>query len=206
MKAGHVEQARRLLAEAAGRDTVAAPGTPGEREFLPTVVLDADPAMGLCREALFAPLAALMTYRTMSELLDLHAACPYALGASIFGGEFPHFDEWKRLLTASHAGVVTYEDVIVATAHPATPLTGGESSGWGSTQGDEGLLEMTVPLAISTRGGRFRPHLDAGLDPRLGDGEVVTGMLRATHGRTLGERWRGVRQMVRGAMAVRKRT
>ena len=65
---------------------------------------------------------------------------------------------------------------------------------------------MTVPQVVSTRGGQFRPHLDAGLDPRPGDGETVTGMLRATHGRTLRERWRGVRQMVRGAMSVGKRS
>ena len=206
LQVGQVEQARRLLAEAAGRDTVTAPGTPGDREFLPTVVLDADPALGLCREALFAPLAALMTYRTVDELLALDAACPYALGASVFRGEgeFSDADE-VRLESGWRSGVVTANDVIVATAHPATPLTGRGSSGWGSTQGDEGLLEMTVPQVVSTRGGQFRPHLDAGLDPRPGDGDTVTGMLRLTHGRGLRARAAGLAQAVRGVRAARAR-
>ena len=195
LKAGQVGQARRLLTEAAGRDTVAAPGTPGDREFAPTVILDADPTLGVCREAIFAPLAALMTYRTVDELLALDAACPYALGASVFGSPVPGL----------RSGVVTGNDVIVGTAHPATPLTGRDSSGWGSTQGDEGLLEMTVPQVHSGRSGRFRPHLDAALDPRPGDDAIVEGTLRLTHGRGVGERLRGFTQMLRGIWAVRKR-
>ena len=199
LKAGQVGQAHRLLAEAGRRDAVTAPGTPGDREFAPTVVLDADPTLGVCREALFAPLAALMTYRTADELLALDAACPYALGASVFGT--------LDAGTASRlrVGVVTGNDVIVGTAHPATPLTGRGSSGWGSTQGDEGLLEMTVPQVVSARGGRFRPHLDAALAPRPGDDAIVEGTLRLTHGRGVGERLRGLTQMLRGVWAVRKR-
>ena len=195
LKAGQVGQAHRLLAEAVGRDTVTAPGTPGDREFAPTVILDADPTLGVCREALFAPLAALMTYRTAGELLALDAACPYALGASVFGGPAPGL----------RPGVVTGNDVIVETAHPATPLTGRDASGWGSTQGDEGLLEMTVPQVVSTRRGRFRPHLDAALDPRPGDDAIVEGALRLTHGRGVSERLSGCAQMLRGIWAVRRR-
>ena len=206
LQQGQIEQARRLLAEAAGRATVTAPGTPGDREFAPTVILDADPTLGVCREALFAPLAALMTYRTVNELLALDAACPYALGASGFRGEVEFSDDDEvRLASGWRSGVVTVNDVIVGTAHPATPLTGHGASGWGSTQGDEGLLEMTVPQVYSVRGGRFRPHLDAALDPRPGDGDTITGMLRLTHGHGVAERWRGLRQMLRGVWAVRQR-
>lgn len=199
LQPGQVAQAQRLLAEAAGRETIAAPGTPGDREFAPTVVLDATPDLGVCREAIFAPLAALLTFRTADELLALDAQCPYGLGCSLFtDGDFA---DAARL----RVGVVTRGDAIVSTAHPATPLTGRGASGWGSTQGDEGLLEMTVPQVLSARSGSFRPHLDAGLDPRPGDGAIVEGVLRLTHGRGLRERVRGLTQMVRGVWAVRKR-
>ena len=63
------------------------------------------------------------------------------------------------------SGAVTVNDVIVQTAHPATPFGGRGASGWGVTQGPEGLLEMTVPQVVSVRGGSFRPHYDLD-DPR----------------------------------------
>ncbi len=199
LQPGQVAQAQRLLAEAAGRETIAAPGTPGDREFAPTVVLDATPDLGVCREAIFAPLAALLTFRTVDELLALDAHCPYGLGCSLFGTGT--LADVPRL----RVGVVTRGDAIVSTAHPATPLTGRGASGWGSTQGDEGLLEMTVPQVLSTRSGSFRPHLDAALDPMPGDGAIVEGMLRLTHARGLRERAGGLTQMLRGVWAVRKR-
>jgi aldehyde dehydrogenase (NAD+) len=89
-------------------------------------------------------------------------------------------------------------DVIVPTAHPATPFGGRRASGWGITQGEEGLLGMTVPQVVSTRSGTFRPHVDAGLtgDPAAFD--VARGALRLTHGRGLGERWRGFKQLLGG--------
>ena len=200
-----VDQARRLLAEATatGLDVVAAPGSVGPQEFAPTVVLDAPPTLALHREAIFAPLAALTTFRTVDELLELDAHCPFGLGASVFneGTVIDGRDFVPRL----RVGLVTGDDVLVASAHPATPLTGRGSAGWGSTQGDEGLLAMTVPQVISSRSGSFRPHLDAALSPLPGDRELLTGMLRFTHGRGLGERLRGLRQMLRGVWAVRKR-
>ena len=76
--------------------------------------------------------------------IDLHCAAP-ARAAELAG----------RLRT----GMVTINDVIVPTAHPGLPFGGRAESGWGVTQGAEGLLEMTVPQVVGVRKGSFRPHL-----------------------------------------------
>jgi acyl-CoA reductase-like NAD-dependent aldehyde dehydrogenase len=202
LQPGQVGQANRLLADAvaAGCEVLAAPGTPADQEFTPAVALDAPPTLGLHREATFAPLAALTTFRTIDELLALNAACAYGLGGSVFGSA-----DVPEIVARLPVGLVSRNDILIAAAHPATPLTGRGAAGWGSTQGDEGLLAMTVPQAVSRRGGTFRPHVDAGLQPLPGDTELLTGMLRLTHGRGLGDRLRGLRQLLHGVWAVRKR-
>jgi aldehyde dehydrogenase (NAD+) len=98
---------------------------------------------------------------------------------------------------------VTVNDVIVGSAHPATPFGGRGESGWGSTQGAEGLLEMTVPQVVSVRGGTFRPHYDlsAGKSAAKQE-ELLRGLLESGHAPALGQRlrgwWRVVRAVWRG--------
>jgi hypothetical protein len=63
------------------------------------------------------------------------------------------------------------------------------------TQGEEGLLEMTVPQVVSVRGGRFRPHYD--LAAGASQGELLRALLDYGHGATLGQRLRGLVRMVK---------
>ena len=91
---------------------------------------------------------------------------------------------------------ITIPAQIVPTAHPATPFGGRGSSGWGSTQGLEGLLEMTVPQVVNERSGAFRPHAESG-----SSAAVPRGYLRLVHGRGFRERWRGFRQLISGLRA-----
>lgn len=105
-----------------------------------------------------------------------------------------------RLASELRAGMVAVNDVIVSTAHPATPFGGHGDSGWGVTQGAEGLLEMTVPQVVSVRGGHFRPHYDLA----MGQGaerqaEMLRGLLERAHAATLGQRLRGWWHLLRGA-------
>jgi hypothetical protein len=95
--------------------------------------------------------------------------------------------------------MVAINDTIVSTAHPATPFGGRGDSGWGVTQGAEGLLEMTVPQVVSVRGGRFRPHYELA----MGQGaerqtELLRGLLESGHAPTLGQRLRGWWRLLRG--------
>ena len=112
----------------------------------------------------------------------------------------------QKLAAELRAGAVVVNDVIVPTAHPGTPFGGRGASGWGVTQGAEGLLGMTVPQVVTVRRGSFRPHVDAALSRDTAAGDVTRGILRFTHGRTLGERWRGLKQMIRGMRRIGRMT
>jgi acyl-CoA reductase-like NAD-dependent aldehyde dehydrogenase len=157
--------------------------------FRPTALLDATPEMTVCREAAFAPIMAVLPFDTVEEALRLEAHSPFALAASVFTNNYP-----TALWVADHlrAGAVTINDVIVPTAHPATPFGGSGSSGWGVTQGAEGLLEMTVPQVVSYRSGRFRPHYDTGDPKKLKkQADLLRAMLEAGHSPTFAARMRG---------------
>src|SRR5262249_34309803 len=104
----------------------------------------------------------------------------------------------EYLAARLRAGSVTVNDVIAPTAHPATPFGGRGDSGWGVTQGAEGLLEMTAAQVVSVRGGRFRPHYDLAAGAGAAkQGEWLRGLLERAHAPTLGQRWRGWRRLLR---------
>jgi aldehyde dehydrogenase (NAD+) len=195
------EQAERLIQEALAEGACllvpreATPASGGPARFTPTVVADARPEMALCREASFAPLLAVLAFDTLDEALRGDGQCPYGLGASVFTG---HPARAARLTDRLRTGMVTVNDVIVPTGHPATPFGGRGASGWGVTQGAEGLLEMTVPQVVSVRAGTFRPHYDLDTAPPAGRIEMLRGLLEWSHGRGLGHRWRGLWQLARG--------
>ena len=166
----------------------------------PVVVIDARPEMALCQETTFAPLLAVLPFDTLEEALAQQRRCPFALGASIFTRNLPLAER-----TAIHlrAGCVTVNEVIVPTAHPATPFGGRGDSGWGVTQGAEGLLEMTVPQTVSIQRGTFRPHYDGTHPDHQGaQAELLHGLLQAGHARgllaRLGGLWRVARRAWRG--------
>ncbi|OWK45622.1 aldehyde dehydrogenase family protein [Fimbriiglobus ruber] len=194
------EQARRLVAEAADRGctVLRSAESSDPAAVLPAVILGASPDMSVCREVSFAPLLAVIPYDTVDSAIAMHNDNPFGLAAAVFAGDPA---AGVRVAERLRAGSVVVNDVIVPTAHPATPFGGRGASGWGVTQGEEGLLQMTVPQVVSTRAGTFRPHVDALLtrDPSAGD--VARGALRLVHARTLGDRWRGLKQLVRGIKA-----
>jgi acyl-CoA reductase-like NAD-dependent aldehyde dehydrogenase len=200
--------AQARLAEQLVRDAVAdgahllldAPAGDGDA-CTPCVVVDTRPEMALCREASFAPVTALLPFDTDEEALRLEAQCPYALGASIFTRDRRR---GERLAAQLRAGMVTINDVIAPTAHPTTPFGGRGHSGWGMTQGTEGLLEMTVPQVVSLRGGRFRPHYEMALGQEAErQAELLRGLLDSAHAPTLAGRLCGWWHLLRGLRRLR---
>jgi acyl-CoA reductase-like NAD-dependent aldehyde dehydrogenase len=166
------------------------------RQEMPlTFVFDAAPDAELCREACFAPVAAVIPFETNEEAVRLAKQCSFGLGVSIFTADVANAQSLASLIPA---GSVTINDLLAPTAHPATPFGGRGSSGWGVTQGAEGLLEMTVPQTITVHGGTFRPHLDEAVRPDAATRDILEGLLRMSHSRRLGERYRGLKQLFAG--------
>lgn len=188
---GQGEQMARIVndAKTSGARVIAKPG-----EAMPTLIVDPPADFSGCREASFAPILSVLPFETNDELLSKIHTSPFGLSSAIFSND-------RRAAQAVAAnlrtGSVVINDVIVPTANPGTPFGGVGASGWGCTSGAEGLLGMTVPQVVSLRRGRFRPHVDAAVlnDPSTAD--VMRGLLRMSHG-GLRQKWRGVKQLVRG--------
>ncbi|MFO0808962.1 MAG: aldehyde dehydrogenase family protein [Gemmataceae bacterium] len=194
--AGQIRHAERLVADARerGGEVVAASGSAAANEFAPTLVLNATPAMAVCREDSFAPLLAVLPFDVTDRAVAMHDESPYGLGASVFG-----HDGAADLAAKLRVGLVTVNDAIAAAGHPATPFGGRGRSGWGTTQGAEGLLAMTTPQVVAARGGTFRPHFDP-VTPAMAD--MLTGLLTWRHAATWGERMRGLWRTVAAARRV----
>jgi acyl-CoA reductase-like NAD-dependent aldehyde dehydrogenase len=204
--ASQASQAQRLIASAIAEGARLLEATPAAQKpnasildssqnlYPLQVIMDARPQMAVCQEASFAPLVAVMQFRTIEEALEMDSQCPYGLGASIFTSDLQRA---RNLAEKLKVGIVTINDLIAPTAHPGTPIIGRRASGWGATQGLEGLLEMTVPQVVSVRRGKFRPHFPSS-DPRWRHQDVALGTLQWSYGAKLGERFRGLWRTIRG--------
>jgi acyl-CoA reductase-like NAD-dependent aldehyde dehydrogenase len=195
-------QAERLVSEALaeGARLLVEPGPADGNGSAcrPAVLVDARPEMALCREAAFAPVMAVLPFDTVEEALRMDAQCPFGLGASVFTRSA---EAARELAGRLRTGLVTVNDVIAPLGHPATPFGGRGESGWGTTQGADGLLEMTVLQVVSVKGGRFRPHYDlAAGGNAAGQEGLVRGLLEAGHAPTFGRRLRGWWQAVRALL------
>ncbi|MGL4555008.1 MAG: aldehyde dehydrogenase family protein [Gemmataceae bacterium] len=179
--------ARRVIddAVAAGARRLTADG--------PAVLLDVRPEMAVCREASFAPVMGVLPYDTLDEALEAEGRCPFALSFSVFTADPAR---GRALAGRLRSGTVCVNDVIAPTTHPSTPFGGRGESGWGVTQGAEGLLEMTVPQAVSVRGGSFRPHYERAANQE----SLLRGLLAAGHGPTLWRRLGGWWRVARAAL------
>lgn len=167
----------------------------------PTFLLNTPSDAAICREACFAPVAGVIPFDSLDDAVSQAAKSPFGLSASVFTADAAAA---QQLAARIPSGSVVVNDVLAPTAHPATPFGGLGASGWGVTQGPEGLLAMTAPQVVTVRKGSFRPHLDEAVSPDPATADILRGLLRATHARGLGERLRGAWQLVRGVRRKQK--
>jgi aldehyde dehydrogenase (NAD+) len=192
-----VQQAERLVQEAVSEGASALGGDgsqQGGMDCSPVIVADARPEMSVCQEASFAPIVAVLPFDRLEDALRMDSECSFGLGASIFTNSVGRASEVAGRL---RVGMVAINDVIVPTAHPATPFGGRRESGWGVTQGAEGLLEMTVPQVVSIKSGSFRPLYQSAIGKPFLSATGFQGMLEWAHARSFGQRFGGLRKMIR---------
>jgi aldehyde dehydrogenase (NAD+) len=117
-----------------------------------TILTEAHPSMRITQADIFAPLLSVITVKNEDEAVEMHRECPYALTASVFGPRRAARVMASRL----NAGTVLVNDVIVSTADPRVAFGGRKRSGFGSTRGAEGLLEMTAVKTVVVQRSRSR--------------------------------------------------
>jgi len=183
------------LAASRSRDAASGSSLP------PTLLVNTPADAAFCREACFAPVTAVIPFDTVDEALALSKQSPFGLSASIFSADVVAAQE---LAARVPSGSVVINDLLAPTAHPGTPFGGRSASGWGVTQGPEGLLAMTSPQVITVHKGTDRPHLDEAVNPDPATGEILRGLIRLTHGRGFRAKLGGLWQMVKGVRRKRK--
>lgn len=159
----------------------------------PLLIENANTGMAVTKTDLFAPVLSLITLRSMLELPEAYAACPYGLTAAIFCGG----NEERKARNLAHtlrAGTVLINDLIAPTADPRVPFGGRGASGFGATRGEEGLLEMTGTKTLLVRRGGAMRHLDPTREEHT---PVFAALIRALHAGTWNERWRGLCEVFR---------
>lgn len=127
--------------------------------------------------------------------MSLANRSPFGLSASVFTADVAKAQE---LAARVPSGSVIVNDVLAPTAHPAAPFGGRGASGWGVTQGAEGLLAMTVPQVVTVHKGTFRPHFDEAADPDPAAVAVLRGLMTWTHARGFGAKLRGLWELLKG--------
>jgi acyl-CoA reductase-like NAD-dependent aldehyde dehydrogenase len=170
---------------------------PSDAAFRPMVLADARPDMALCRQATFAPVLAVIPFDRTEEALAAQEQCVYALGASIFTSNPARA---ARIAQRLRVGMVCVNDVLAAAGHPATPVVAQSGSGWGATQGREGLLEMTVPQVVSTRSGSWRPHLEPLGTNAWTRPATLEALLRLGHAKRWGTRMKSLWRLCRAML------
>ncbi len=180
-----------------GSEEAAGPPRPLNHGVWPIVLDCVTPDMAVARADVFAPLLSVIRLPNAdpNTLLRADAACPYALGASIWGPRRAA----RAMAARVRAGSVAINDLIMPTADPRLPFGGTGESGFGSTRGPEGLLAMTRPRCISLHRGTFRPHYDP---PTDGDVAVFSAFALAAHGSRFQRRFRAA---MRGARLMLRR-
>lgn len=188
-----------LLQEACAMGALTLAGSCGpDGSVSPLLIANVRPEMALVQEDLFAPVMSIIPVQNDEEALNAAHACPYALGASIFGEPGSLGD----LVARVRAGVVVVNDMIVPTADPRLPFGGNRHSGFGRTRGAEGLLDLTVSKAIAVRRGRFYPHLQPGQSE---DTALFQTYLLASHGAFWGQRLRAGLTLVKKLLSITRK-
>ena len=85
-------------------------------------------------------------------------------------------------------------DLVAPTADPRVAFGGRGQSGFGTTRGAAGLLEMTQIKSVVTQTSSWLPHLDPPV-PALGP--MLQDFLLLSHGKGLGDRLRAVQNLMK---------
>ncbi len=105
----------------------------------------------------FGPAVAIVPVDSIEdEGLHLHRRCAQHLATSIFSGSPQRA---RALAVRCGASIITINDCILPTAHPAVTLAGTGESGWGVSRGEAGLLAMTRPVQVAITRPILRPDV-----------------------------------------------
>lgn len=115
----------------------------------PMAVVDCASDAALVAGDHFGPVLAVVPVSGMAEALRLHGASTHRLSVGVYTRSVRRLRRDAAFLSRLGASVVTFNESVLPTAHPAVPIAGHGASGWGASRGEAGLLELSRPLTVS---------------------------------------------------------
>jgi len=123
------------------------PLSEGNGQFYPpTILTNITPEMRLMKDETFGPIIPVLPFDDVSEVIERVNQSVYGLTGSVWTRNRRRGMEIMSQLEVGHASV---NEHIVSASLPNLPWGGVKDSGYGSTRGIEGLLEMTRPQSFS---------------------------------------------------------
>jgi coniferyl-aldehyde dehydrogenase len=115
------------------------------RKIPPTLILNATDEMQVMQEEIFGPVLPIRSYDSIDTTIREINARPRPLALYYFGDDS---EESEALLTRTHSGGVTINDVIFHFAMDDLPFGGVGPSGMGAYHGQRGFVEFSHEKAI----------------------------------------------------------
>ena len=149
----HYDRVRGLISDAAAKGAEIIEINPAGEDFSqqqhhkipPTLVLGATDDMTVMQEEIFGPVLPIRPYATLDEAISEINARPRPLALYYFGEDQA---ESEALLTRTHSGGVTVNDVIFHVSMQDLPFGGIGPSGIGAYHGHRGFMEFSHEKAI----------------------------------------------------------
>ena len=112
-------------------------GNRNEAFFEPTILSQVTPEMPVFKEETFGPVAAITSFKTLDEAINLSNQSDFGLGVSIFTR---NIDSIKTKISAFNEGAVFINEMVKS--DPRLPFGGIKKSGYGRELAEDGIKEF----------------------------------------------------------------
>ena len=152
----HYNRLKDLLSEAvqtgSSLDTGNIPEN-GDRYIPPSIISQVNPNAGLMKEEIFGPVLPVITYESLSEVLDIINNRPHPLAVYIFSNSRKNIN---HIMASTRSGGVVINDVVIQFLHSGLPFGGLRDSGFGNSHGFYGFRAFSHERSI-LKSTRFSP-------------------------------------------------
>jgi len=136
-----------------------APTGPDRRVWRPHAILDCPASAPLVEGRHFGPVMAVVPVEDEVEAIAIHARCDQRLATSVYTARASRWRDPERIAELGSA-LVTINDTIIPTGHPAASIAGTGESGWSATRGVSGLQALTREVILSATDRRIRVPIE----------------------------------------------
>lgn len=105
--------------------------------YEPTILIDVTPEMPVFKEETFGPVAALLSFDSLNEAIEISNQSEFGLGVSIFTEDIHYI---RNRVNEFHEGAVFINEMVKS--DPRLPFGGIKKSGYGRELSEEGIKEF----------------------------------------------------------------